>query len=107
MDLAESFLRELAASRLEEEASTPLLATVAAVVFAEAPSQPLPASRFDLYERYFSHLHGSRARQLLSDTQSRLAGRPMAEKLAQELVEARVALIAPCTAGPESPVSAV
>ncbi|WP_432079671.1 NACHT domain-containing protein [Streptomyces sp. YPW6] len=93
VDLAESFLRELAASRLEEEASIPLLATVAAVVFAEAPSQPLPASRFDLYERYFSHLYDSRARQLLSDTQSRLAGRPMAEKLAQELVEARVALI--------------
>ncbi len=91
--LAESFLRELAASRLEEEASIPLLATVAAVVFAEAPNQPLPASRFDLYERYFSHLYDSRARQLLSDTCSRLAGRPMAEKLAQALVEARVALI--------------
>ncbi|MFM9373179.1 NACHT domain-containing protein [Streptomyces sp. Da 82-17] len=93
VDLAESFLRELAASRLEEDASIPLLATVAAVVFAEAPNHPLPASRFDLYERYFSHLYDSRAHQLLSDTQSRLAGRPMAGKLAQELVEARVALI--------------
>ncbi|MGX1851701.1 NACHT domain-containing protein [Streptomyces sp. NPDC055299] len=91
--LAEPFLRELSASRLEEEASIPLLATVAAVVFSEAPNQPLPASRFDLYERYFAHLYDSRARELLSDTQSRLAGRPMAEKLARELVEARVALI--------------
>ncbi|MFF9784250.1 trypsin-like peptidase domain-containing protein [Streptomyces nigrescens] len=91
--LAELFLRELAAARFEEEASIPLLATVSAVVFSEDPSQPLPASRFDLYERYFSHLYDSRARQLLHDTRARLAGRPMAEELARRLVEARVTLV--------------
>ncbi|MGW3231472.1 trypsin-like peptidase domain-containing protein [Kitasatospora sp. NPDC001095] len=91
--LAHRFLAELGEARFAEVASIPLLITVAAIVFEEDPEHPLPASRFDLYERYFSYLYDSRSRQLMDDIRARLAGWPQAESIAQALIEARVNLI--------------
>ncbi|WP_258053000.1 NACHT domain-containing NTPase [Streptomyces sp. Ru73] len=91
--LGEKFLTQLSAARFREVASIPLLATVAAIVFEANPDRPLPASRFGLYEQYFSHLYDSRARQFHDDVRARLAGWPQTESIAQHLTESRVSLI--------------
>ncbi|MGN9914517.1 NACHT domain-containing protein [Phytohabitans sp. LJ34] len=51
-DLAGRFLARVAADRLGGLVRTPLLATIAAVVFGRSLDQPLPAGRASLYEAY-------------------------------------------------------
>lgn len=50
--IADSFLREISDVRLRNVASSPLLATIAAVAKTLEPDRPLPLSRIDLYERF-------------------------------------------------------
>lgn len=51
-DLAGRFLARVAADRLGGLVRTPLLATIAAVVFGRSLDQPLPAGRASLYEAF-------------------------------------------------------
>ncbi|WP_328783494.1 caspase family protein [Streptomyces canus] len=55
--LAERFLDQLDEARLTDVVKVPLLATVAAVVFEEAPHRPLPQGRYALYEEFLGCLH--------------------------------------------------
>ncbi|MEV6348723.1 hypothetical protein [Actinoplanes sp. NPDC051851] len=53
---AERFLRQTADGRLRDLVRNPLLATIAAITYTLQPDRPLPASRLDLYQRFFEHL---------------------------------------------------
>ncbi|MFD0265912.1 trypsin-like peptidase domain-containing protein [Streptomyces sp. NPDC127106] len=59
---AELFLVEVQRARLGMVIRVPLLATVAAVLFEAHPDQPLPRSRFLLYEEFLAYLREGRGR---------------------------------------------
>ncbi|MEV5384376.1 trypsin-like peptidase domain-containing protein [Streptomyces sp. NPDC052721] len=61
--LAADFLRQIDDSGLADLLRNPLLATVTAVVFENAPDRPLPDNRWGLYEQYRLHLRATKGRQ--------------------------------------------
>lgn len=61
--LAADFLRQIDDSGLADLLRNPLLATVTAVVFENAPDRPLPDNRWGLYEEYRLHLRATKRKQ--------------------------------------------
>lgn len=55
-DDARRFLRQIREAHLDELVQVPLLATIAAIIFAEYGTQPLPGNQYSLYETYFAHI---------------------------------------------------
>lgn len=55
-ELAGRYLHQISDGRLHTLAGSPLLATIAAIALTTQPDRPLPASRVDLYSRFFDLL---------------------------------------------------
>ncbi|CAG7645753.1 NACHT domain-containing protein [Actinacidiphila bryophytorum] len=91
--LADSFIARIAAARLADLVSVPLLATVAAVVFEEAAGQALPSTAFGMYQRFVAHLYESRTAPATFDLRGRLAAVAGGEQLAERLATGRIDLL--------------
>lgn len=59
-DTGSGFLARVSAARLRSVVRVPLLATIAALVFAADPERELPTSRAGLYARFVEHLRDGR-----------------------------------------------
>jgi hypothetical protein len=92
-ELAREFLRQADRVGLGELMTVPLLVTVAAVVFENHPGHLLPHSRYELYERYFAHLHQARAESALTALERRLQSWPDGRRLARWLHKVRDDLV--------------
>ncbi|MEV0541266.1 NACHT domain-containing protein [Nocardia salmonicida] len=78
---AEGFLSDVGAAGLEEVLHTPLLTTVAAIIYDRSPGQPLPRGRIALYEAFLRELRHARdgAVDALVGFEQRWAKRGLAE----------------------------
>jgi hypothetical protein len=56
---AAKFLRQLRKAHLDELVRVPLLATIAAIIFAQFDDRPLPDNQYELYETYLGHLRSA------------------------------------------------
>ncbi|MEU1317830.1 trypsin-like peptidase domain-containing protein [Streptomyces tibetensis] len=104
-ELAEDFLRQLDEGGLSDLLRNPLLATVTAIVFENAPGTPLPDHRWGLYEQFRMQLltaKRDRAEEAWRRLMARAGGVPRArgavgwlrehlEELVLHLAHARVA----------------
>ena len=71
----------------------PLLATVAAIVFEQEPDQPLPAHRYQLYQKYLEYLLGGRDRAFVEQwprLERQLTALPRGRILAETLRDGRL-----------------
>ncbi|MFE9749468.1 NACHT domain-containing protein [Saccharothrix saharensis] len=59
-ETADRFLRQIRAAHLDELVRVPLLATIAAIVFARRGDLPLPDNQYELYEAYLAFLRSAR-----------------------------------------------
>ncbi|MEU4766655.1 hypothetical protein AB0H12_25705 [Actinosynnema sp. NPDC023794] len=59
-ETADRFLREIREAHLDELVRVPLLATIAAIVFARQGDRPLPDNQYELYEAYLAFLRSAR-----------------------------------------------
>ncbi|MFD4669520.1 NACHT domain-containing protein [Lentzea sp. NPDC058450] len=55
-DDAQRFLREIREAHLDELLQVPLLATIAAIIYAEYTAEPLPGNQYSLYDTYLAHI---------------------------------------------------
>ncbi|WNV88353.1 NACHT domain-containing protein [Umezawaea sp. Da 62-37] len=55
-DDAHRFIRQIRAAHLDELVRVPLLATIAAIVFAQHGERPLPDNQYELYDAYLKYL---------------------------------------------------
>ncbi|MCE6996463.1 hypothetical protein LZG04_16890 [Saccharothrix sp. S26] len=60
-ETADRFLRQIREAHLDELVRVPLLATIAAIVFARGGDRPLPDNQYELYEAYLAFLRSARA----------------------------------------------
>jgi hypothetical protein len=58
---AAEFLHQIQQVGLSELIRAPLLATIAAIVYGQQPTAPLPSSRYVLYQSYLAYLQSARA----------------------------------------------
>jgi cellulose synthase operon protein C len=58
-DLGYRFVRQIRAAHLDELVRVPLLATIAAIVFEQHGTRPLPDNQYELYESYLKYLHAA------------------------------------------------
>lgn len=56
LDLSYRFVRQIRAAHLDELVRVPLLATIAAIVFEQHDTRPLPDNQYELYESYLRYL---------------------------------------------------
>jgi hypothetical protein len=56
---AATFLRQLRKAHLDELVRVPLLATIAAIIFAQFDDRPLPDNQYELYETYLGYLRSA------------------------------------------------
>jgi uncharacterized protein (UPF0147 family) len=89
---AADYLDQVRLAGLEEIVAVPLLATVAAYVLQSRPGQPLPASRYDLYEQYIKQYTAARAAGRAAVLKS-LTAVPSGMQFAQWLETHRSALL--------------
>lgn len=59
-DVADRFVLQIRRTHLDELVRVPLLATIAAVIFAEYRDLPLPDNQYELYELYLEYLRSAR-----------------------------------------------
>jgi hypothetical protein len=59
-DTARRFLRQIREAHLDELVQVPLLATIAAIIFAQHDECPLPDNQYQLYEAYLAFLWSAR-----------------------------------------------
>ncbi|MEV1119720.1 hypothetical protein AB0I91_32100 [Actinosynnema sp. NPDC049800] len=59
-ETADRFLRQIREAHLDELVRVPLLATIAAIVFARQGDRPLPDNQYELYEAYLAFLRSAR-----------------------------------------------
>ncbi|KOX34197.1 hypothetical protein ADK67_04470 [Saccharothrix sp. NRRL B-16348] len=59
-ETADRFLRQIREAHLDELVRVPLLATIAAIVFAGQGDRPLPDNQYELYEAYLAFLRSAR-----------------------------------------------
>ncbi|PSL43504.1 hypothetical protein B0I31_1315 [Saccharothrix carnea] len=59
-ETADRFLRQIREAHLDELVRVPLLATIAAIVFARRGDRPLPDNQYELYEAYLEFLRSAR-----------------------------------------------
>ncbi|MEV8435821.1 NACHT domain-containing protein [Actinosynnema sp. NPDC051121] len=59
-ETADRFLRQIRKAHLDELVRVPLLATIAAIVFARRGDRPLPDNQYELYEAYLAFLRSAR-----------------------------------------------
>ena len=93
--LAERFLAQVRSPGLREVVTVPLLATVAAIVFEQAPDRSLPARRYHLYEAYLRYLFSGRDEAFIHQwprLQERLTAMPRGAALAEALRDGRLQL---------------
>ncbi|GLY51377.1 NACHT domain-containing protein [Lentzea sp. NBRC 102530] len=55
-DDAHRFLRQIREAHLDELLQVPLLATIAAIIYGEYASTPLPGNQYSLYDTYLAHI---------------------------------------------------
>ncbi|WP_439656992.1 trypsin-like peptidase domain-containing protein [Lentzea sp. HUAS TT2] len=60
-DHADRFLRQTHEAHLDELVEVSLLATIAAIVFAQHQDRPLPGNQFEPYENYLDYIRGDRS----------------------------------------------
>ncbi len=58
-DEAKKFVRQVRDAHLDELVRVPLLATIAAIIFAEYADRPLPDNQYELYETYLDFLRSA------------------------------------------------
>ena len=89
-DVGYRFVRQIRAAHLDELVRVPLLATIAAIIFEDRGSRPLPDNQYELYESYLKYLYTAR---LTTPSPYEAVRDALLEHLGQVRVEADTSLI--------------